>query len=80
MLGIFYPLYCFCKTIHFFKKIIYLSSDDQLIRRFLYSCRHSLERTKKTIDLCFTIRSQAPEIFSNRDPDSKEMENIYKTT
>lgn len=50
--------------------------DDTIIRRFILSCNRSLEKTKQVIDLCYTIRSQAPEIFANRDVLSPEMQHI----
>lgn len=55
-----------------------LFSDDYFLRRFLYACEHSLEKTKALIDLCFTIRSQAPEIFDNRDPSNPAIQNALK--
>ncbi|KAM3965553.1 alpha-tocopherol transfer protein-like [Aphomia sociella] len=54
--------------------------DEILLRRFLASCGYSLERTKRTIDLFFTIRSNAPEIFANRDPWSPEIRRVFQIT
>ncbi|KAF5282987.1 hypothetical protein FQA39_LY04858 [Lamprigera yunnana] len=54
--------------------------DERFLLRFLLCCRCSLERTKRLIDLCFTIRSQAPEIFENRDPTSESMKHILNIT
>lgn len=52
--------------------------DDQYIRRFLHSCNFSLEQAKVLIDLFYTYRSQAPEIFSNRDPKDPAIQNVFK--
>ncbi|XP_067014712.2 alpha-tocopherol transfer protein-like [Anabrus simplex] len=51
--------------------------DDQLIL-FLHSCYWSLERAKKTIDACFTIRTHSPELFSRRDPLLPEMQSMWE--
>ncbi|XP_046980642.1 uncharacterized protein LOC124545744 [Schistocerca americana] len=41
--------------------------DDQLVL-FLHSCYYSIERAKQALDVCYTVRTHAPEVFSNRDP------------
>ncbi|XP_065169737.1 retinol-binding protein pinta-like isoform X2 [Atheta coriaria] len=51
--------------------------EDQLLRRFIISAFHSVEKTKALIDLNYTLRSQAPEIFDNRDPDLHEIQNVF---
>lgn len=52
--------------------------DKALINRFLHTCKDSIEQTKSLIDLFYTIRAQTPEIFSNRDPASAEIQEIFK--
>lgn len=52
--------------------------DDHLLLRFLHSCDFSLEKTKITIDLFFTLRAGAPEFFSNRDPSHPRLQNALK--
>lgn len=42
--------------------------SDSLLRRFLHSCDHSVERAKTVLDLNCTLRAAAPEFFSQRDP------------
>ncbi|XP_076258482.1 alpha-tocopherol transfer protein-like isoform X2 [Rhynchophorus ferrugineus] len=61
------------------KKQLYLPQniDDNLLRRFLHTCNNSIEQTKTLIDLFYTIRAQIPEIFSNRDPASMELKEIF---
>ncbi|KAJ8985358.1 hypothetical protein NQ317_008389 [Molorchus minor] len=51
---------------------------DIMIQRFLHVCNHSIEKTKTLMDLFYTLRSQAPEIFDNRDPMQRQevLENI----
>lgn len=51
----------------------YLILDDQLLRRFIVTCYRDLEETKKLIDLCYTMRSQIPELFEKRDPFDKDI-------
>ncbi|XP_025829893.1 alpha-tocopherol transfer protein-like isoform X2 [Agrilus planipennis] len=54
--------------------------NDTFLKRFLNCCNNSVETAKGLIDLCFTIRSQTPEIFENRDPLSPSIQNIIKTS
>lgn len=57
---------------------ILLFSDDKLIAKFLHCCDNSLERTKSTIDLFFCLRADAPEFFTDRDPEDQKIQNILK--
>ena len=34
----------------------------------LLRCKGSIERTKESIDMHFTVKTALPEIFNNRDP------------
>ncbi|XP_028043631.1 alpha-tocopherol transfer protein-like [Bombyx mandarina] len=54
--------------------------DDILLLRFLSSAKYSLEKAKKTIDLFFTVRSNAPELFCKRDPWAPEIKRIFDVT
>lgn len=54
--------------------------EEILLRRFHVSCRKSMERVKRTIDLFFTIRSTAPELFLKRDPWSPEIRRVFEIT
>ncbi|XP_022824632.1 alpha-tocopherol transfer protein-like [Spodoptera litura] len=54
--------------------------DDILLLRFLTCCRFSLERAKRTIDLFFTIRANAPDLFCKRDPWSSEIQRVFEIT
>ncbi|KAI8434339.1 hypothetical protein MSG28_012407 [Choristoneura fumiferana] len=54
--------------------------DELLLRRFLHSCRYSIERAKRTIDLFFTVRSNAPELFCKRDPWAPEIRRCFEIT
>ncbi|KAJ8965413.1 hypothetical protein NQ314_004166 [Rhamnusium bicolor] len=48
-----------------------------MLKRFLHACNNSIEQTKTLIDLFYTIRSQAPEIFDNRDPTKPEIQEVF---
>ncbi|XP_072938111.1 alpha-tocopherol transfer protein-like [Epargyreus clarus] len=54
--------------------------EDVLLRRFYTSCGRNMERIKRTIDLFFTIRSTAPELFCKRDPWSAEIRRVFEIT
>lgn len=51
---------------------------EVLLNRFLHICNYSIEQTKNLMDLFYTLRSQAPEIFSDRDPASPELLEIFE--
>ncbi|XP_067015279.1 alpha-tocopherol transfer protein-like isoform X2 [Anabrus simplex] len=53
--------------------------DDQRIMTFLRGCKFSLEKTKRKLDMYFTMRAAVPEFFTNRDvtrPELQEMLNL----
>lgn len=52
--------------------------DDKFLVRFLHCSNGSIERAKHLIDLCFTLRSQAPEIFDNRDIRNRELQEAFE--
>ncbi|CAK1542170.1 unnamed protein product [Leptosia nina] len=54
--------------------------EDVLLRRFYLSCHKRLERAKRTIDLFFTLRSAAPDLFCKRDPWSPEIRRVFEIT
>ncbi|KAI5725187.1 hypothetical protein M8J77_012235 [Diaphorina citri] len=53
-------------------------NDDQRIMTFLRGCKFSLEKTKKKLDMYFTMRAAVPEFFANRDPTSPELQETMK--
>ncbi|XP_045450338.1 alpha-tocopherol transfer protein-like [Melitaea cinxia] len=54
--------------------------EDVLLRRFYTSSGKRMERVKRTMDLFFTIRSTAPELFLKRDPWSPEIRRVFEVT
>ena len=40
---------------------------------FLRGCKHNVERAKRKIDSYYTGRAAVQELFSNRDPCSREV-------
>lgn len=54
-------------------------ADEQLLM-FLHSCYDSVEQTKMKIDSYYTIRTHAPEIFTDRREYSKEVMQAQKMT
>lgn len=67
----------------FYTKVIQFNivSDDQRIMTFLRGCKFSLEKTKRKLDMYFTMRAALPEFFTNRDvtrPELKDiLDNVY---
>lgn len=53
-------------------------SDDQWLVGFLRGCKYSLERTKEKLDLHYSMRSLAPELFVLKptDPVLKEIMDL----
>lgn len=52
------------------------SWDDERIMTFLRGCKFSLEKTKRKLDMYFTMRTACPEFFSNRDVTRPELQHI----
>jgi len=50
--------------------------DDQIIMTFLRGCKFSLEKTKRKLDMYFTMRAAVPEFFANRDPTRPEIKQV----
>ncbi|PSN39982.1 hypothetical protein C0J52_20369 [Blattella germanica] len=50
--------------------------DDQRITTFLRGCKFSLEKTKRKLDMYFTMRAAVPEFFSDRDVTRPELKEI----
>lgn len=62
------------KSVHINGRI----NDDQFLVNFLRGCKYSMEKAKEKLDLFYTIRTQLPEIMTNRDPLSKKNMEIIK--
>lgn len=56
----------------------YTPIDDQFLIAFLRGNKYDLDKTKRKIDLFFTVREDIPELMKNRDPLNKETAEILK--
>ncbi|XP_046386013.1 alpha-tocopherol transfer protein-like [Ischnura elegans] len=52
--------------------------DDQRLITFLRGCKFSLEKTKRKLDMYYTMRTALPEFFANRDPMRPEIQEVFK--
>lgn len=43
---------------------------------FLRGCKFSLEKTKRKLDMYFTMRAAVPEFFNDRDVNRPELQEI----
>lgn len=59
-------------------QIMFLFTDDLLLKRFIHVSNGSIESAKNLIELFYTIRSQAHEIFDNRDISQKGLQDILE--
>ncbi|XP_063368553.1 alpha-tocopherol transfer protein-like [Cydia amplana] len=50
--------------------------DEQCLRNFLRGCSYSLEKTKRKLDMYFTMRAACPEYFCNRDMNRPELMDL----
>lgn len=50
--------------------------DENRIMTFLRGCKFSLEKTKRKLDMYFTMRTACPEFFSNRDIKLPELQYL----
>lgn len=53
-------------------------TDDQFLVAFLRGCRYNLEKTKKKLDLFYTLRTHIPELMLDRDPLDHKLNAIIK--
>ncbi|XP_026493159.2 alpha-tocopherol transfer protein-like [Vanessa tameamea] len=51
---------------------------NNLLLRFAHSCYYDLEKTKKTVDMFFTVRGACSDLVTNRDPQSAHMQKVMK--
>lgn len=58
--------------------VIFHFADEEMLSNFLLRGKLSLEKTKKIIDNYYTARAIMPDIFQDRDPCQKEIEDVYK--
>ncbi|XP_019869255.2 alpha-tocopherol transfer protein [Aethina tumida] len=52
--------------------------DEQRLMTFLRGCKFSLEKTKRKLDMYFTMRAACPEFFTNRDINRPELMALKK--
>ncbi|XP_023310172.1 retinaldehyde-binding protein 1-like isoform X2 [Anoplophora glabripennis] len=62
-----------------FKPYIPELSDEQIVL-FLIACQNNIEVTQYTIECYFNYKFSYPEMFSNRDVDSEQMQHTYRVT
>ncbi|KAJ4426593.1 hypothetical protein ANN_26391 [Periplaneta americana] len=55
------------------------SLHEARLERWLIRCKNSMERTKKSIDLYYTLKSLCPELMCDWNPRSKWYQNAVKT-
>ncbi|XP_069698950.1 alpha-tocopherol transfer protein-like isoform X1 [Periplaneta americana] len=55
------------------------SLHEARIERWLIRCKNSMERTKQSIDLYYTLKSLSPEIMCDWDPRSKRFQDTAQT-
>lgn len=62
------------------KKSLHIQArtNDQFLVSFLRGCKYSLDRTKKKIDMYYTLRTHIPELIKDRDPLEKNTSEIIK--
>lgn len=52
--------------------------DEHRMMTFLRGCKFSLEKCKRKLDMYFTMRTACPELFTNRDINRPELQEIMK--
>lgn len=53
-------------------------TNNQFLVTFLRGCKYSLDRTKKKIDMYYTLRTHIPELIKDRDPLDRRTSEIIK--
>ncbi|KAJ1525647.1 hypothetical protein ONE63_008865 [Megalurothrips usitatus] len=54
--------------------------DDPWLERYLVCSKNSMERAKRGLDCYFTVRSEAPTIFADRDSDAAAFKRTFDFT
>ncbi|XP_075227245.1 retinol-binding protein pinta-like [Lycorma delicatula] len=54
------------------------SIPDEQVVLFHHACDYQIDKTKETIERCYTLRTTIKEIFYNRDPSHKYIQEINK--
>lgn len=57
---------------------LHVKNDDRLILAFLRGCKFDIERTKTKLTNYYTMRRDAPEWFTNRNPHLPELKELVK--
>jgi hypothetical protein len=52
--------------------------DEDALLAFLRGCSFSLEKTKRKLDMYFTVRAVVPEFFTNREVNSPDLQHILR--
>ncbi|KAJ6645543.1 Alpha-tocopherol transfer protein-like [Pseudolycoriella hygida] len=62
------------------KKSLHIKArtNDQFLITFLRGCKYSLDRSKKKIDMYYTLRTHIPELIKDRDPLDRKTSEIIK--
>lgn len=50
---------------------------EHWLRSYLLRCKNSIERTKETIDVLLSGRSNIPEFFQQRDPTATDVQGSF---
>lgn len=53
-------------------------SDKILLLRYLKICRWRVEKAQRVLRQTIVLRTENPHIFGNRDPLSKEMQDVFE--
>jgi hypothetical protein len=57
---------------------LYFLLDDRFFLMYARGCKYSIEKIKRKIDLCLTMRALLPEIFSGWDVLNSNIQNALK--
>uniref|UniRef100_A0A6P7FWP6 Uncharacterized protein LOC114335002 isoform X2 n=1 Tax=Diabrotica virgifera virgifera TaxID=50390 RepID=A0A6P7FWP6_DIAVI len=52
---------------------------DNMIEFFLVNCKFSIEKTKQTLDMYYTVPNLVPDLYKNINPCTSDVDIAYKT-
>ena len=52
-------------------------ADDTFIERLLVRCKNSVIATQRRLDAMYSVRTEMPEFYSNRDPLDPEVQQVH---
>jgi len=71
--------YSYIRKIYIINSNVMFYFLEEMLILFYHSCYFSLEQTKSCIEVYYTLKTNTPEFFANRDVSRPELVNALNT-